>query len=569
MKLTSKLMILSLLACFSIFQLKGQTQYSDYKTMSQRVARLATDFPSLCSVKSLVKTAGGKDIWVVTVGTGEKDNKPAIAVVGGVDGGYILSRELSLGFAENLLKGSSDPSVKDLLGKITFYVFPDVSPDASEQYFAALKYERNVNTRPTDDDRDFSTNEDPCEDLNKDGYITVIRVSDPSGTLIESEEDKRVLVAADLSKGQKGMYNIFTEGIDNDKDGQFNEDGQGGVNFNKNFTYNYEEFGENAGPHAVSEPESKAVADFLFDHFNIYTTFTFGPQDNLGQPPRSSERAASTSSGGQGAGQGTGQFQMGGGRGSGSGSRSGDRRITSVMRTDETVIRLVSDKFHEITGIKGAPGAVPTARGNFMDWAYYHYGRYSFGTPGWWITADRTGNAEASFLKYAEENKLGDVFVPWAEIKHSDFPDKKVEVGGMKPFVMVNPPADKLPEIITGNYKFIVAVAEMHPELEFLDTNVESLGENIFRVTLKVHNKGIFATCAEVGDMNQWTRIMRISLEPAGGQNLLSGNRVQRMQRLEGGKTLEFTWLISGKGTLKVNAGALNVGTITKNIELK
>ena len=36
--------------------------------------------------------------------------------------------------------------------------------------------------------------------------------------------------------------------------------------------------------HPVSEPETKAVADFLFDQFNIYAVFTFGPQDNLGQP---------------------------------------------------------------------------------------------------------------------------------------------------------------------------------------------------------------------------------------------------------------------------------------------
>ena len=47
----------------------------------------------------------------------------------------------------------------------------------------------------------------------------------------------------------------------------------------------------NAGLHPVSEPETKAVADFLFDRFNIYAVFTFGPQDNLGQPLKSSERA--------------------------------------------------------------------------------------------------------------------------------------------------------------------------------------------------------------------------------------------------------------------------------------
>ena len=55
--------------------------------------------------------------------------------------------------------------------------------------------------------------------------------------------------------------------------------------------------------------------------------------------------------------------------------------------------------------------------------------------------------------------------------------------------------------LISKNYKFITAVAAMHPELEFLDIKTENAGENIFRITLKVHNKGIFATCAEIGEI--------------------------------------------------------------------
>ena len=211
--------------------------------MSQKIESLSKEYPSVCSVKSLVKTAGGKDIWVLTIGTGDKDNKPGIAVFGGVEGNYLLGKELALGFAASLLKESASAEIKELLDKITFYVFPDVSPDATEQFFSDLKYERTVNARSTDDDRDFVFDEDPYEDLNNDGFITLIRIKDPSGKFIESDEDKRIMVQADLSKGQSGNYLVYSEGIDNDKDGSFNEDGPGGVNFNRNFTYNYEEFG--------------------------------------------------------------------------------------------------------------------------------------------------------------------------------------------------------------------------------------------------------------------------------------------------------------------------------------
>jgi hypothetical protein len=190
-----------------------------------------------------------------------------------------------------------------------------------------------------------------------------------------------------------------------------------------------------------------------------------------------------------------------------------------------------------------------------MDWAYFHYGRYSFSTPAWWFPVEKGKNAEAAFLKYAEKNKINDVFVPWTEINHPDFPGKKAEVGGIKPFKMINPPADTLGDLISRNYKFIIVIAAMHPELEFLDLKTENAGENVFRITLKVHNKGILATCTEAGDFNMWTRIMRITTEIAAGQSLLSGQKVQRIKRLEGDQSAEFSWLIMGKGSVKITAG--------------
>ncbi len=529
-----------LIICTTLFFIffSGRAQYSDYRTMSQKIKSLAGEYPSLCTVNTLVKTAGGKDITAITIGTGDKDNKPAIALVSGVEGSYVLGPELAFGIASSLLRDAGKPEIKALLDKVTFYILPNVSPDATEQYFADLKYERNINARSTDDDRDFLIGEDPYEDLNNDGLITQIRVKDPEGTWLVSKKDDRVMLPADLSKGETGNYRVLSEGIDNDQDGKFNEDGEGGVDFNRNFTYDYEEYGLNAGLYPVSEPEVKAVADFLYDRFNVYAVFTFGPQDNLGQPPRAVDNP-----------------------------RSG-RRIVSIMKSDEVISKLVSDKYHEITGAKGAPQAVKE-NGNFADWAYYHYGRYSFSTPGWWFPVDKGQNREEAFLKYAGLHNMTDVFVPWTEINDPDFPGEKVEVGGIRPFAMIVPPADTLPVLKETAYRFITAVAAMHPELEFLNVKVEDAGDNIFRISLDVHNKGIFATCTEAGDRNIWTRIMRISIEPDKGQSLLSGDRVARMERLEGDQTVSFSWLVRGRGAVKITAGALNTGTITTDLELK
>lgn len=556
MKINSGILILAVTGMFicPLTSIKGQLH--DHSQISKNSESLARQHPDLCSVKSLVKTAGGKDIWVITIGTGTADSKPGVAVVGGVDGKYLAGRELALGFAEKILSNSSEKEIRELLSKVTFYVFPDVSPDASEQFFSGLKYERSLNTRTTDDDRDFMYDEDPGEDLNKDGFITLIRIKDPAGNYLESDEDKRVMATADISKGQTGNYLVYSEGTDNDKDGRYNEDGAGGVSFNRNFTYNYEEFGINSGLYPVSEAETRAVADFLYDHFNIFMVIAFGPQDNLGQPMKASDRtgAAQDQTQNQPPEEGMMRRQRG--------------RITSILKTDEAVNKLVSDKYHEITGFKGAPQAI-SEPGNFMEWAYYHYGRYSFSTPGWWLTVEKGKSAEAAFLKFADKINLKDVFVPWTPIIHPDFPGKTVEVGGIKPFEALNPPADTLGELISAHYKFITSVSAMHPELEFLDVKVEDAGEKIFRLTLKIHNKGLLATNTEAGEPNIWTRVMRLSVEPSAGQTILSGLKVQRVQRLQGDENAEFSWLISGKGKVGISAGSLNVGQITTSIELK
>ena len=99
-------------------------EYSNYSRQSTRINALAKSYPQLAKVQSLTKTAGGKDIWQITIGTGNTENKPAIAVIGGVEGNHLLGTELAIGFAENLLQGSNSDSIKTLLNKTTFYIYP-------------------------------------------------------------------------------------------------------------------------------------------------------------------------------------------------------------------------------------------------------------------------------------------------------------------------------------------------------------------------------------------------------------------------------------------------------------
>lgn len=555
MKIVLKTLVLNLIVALSVMPARAQKKYSDFKTLSDNINSLAERYPSVCKVNPLCRTAAGRDIWLITAGAGDTGSKPGVAVIGGVEGNHLLGCELAYGFAEKLMQNSNLPEVKNLLERVTFYIFPDVSPDATEQFFAPLRYERTVNSRPVDDDRDFKTDEDPYDDIDNNGIISMMRIADPAGKYRESAADKRIMAEADLSKGETGGYLLFSEGIDNDKDGSFNEDGDGGVDFNRNLTFGYEAFGNGSGAYPVSEPETKALLDFLFDRFNIYAVFTFGPQDNLGQPWKAAETKELP-----------GNNQQDGSEWRP--SRRDNMKITSVFKSDELINKLVSGKYHEITGAKGAPQVNPEP-GNFAEWAYFHYGRYSFTTPGWWFPVGKDENPAVAFLKFAERNGISDVFLPWTPVDHPDFPGKKVETGGIKPFAMTNPPADTLSYLVDSHYRFITYIAGLHPDLEFIDLKTEKAGGDIFRITALVHNKGVFATCTEAGDSNLWTRIMRIEIVPEKDQTLVSGQRIQRIRRLQGDETAEFSWLIGGSGTVQIKAGAVNTGTINTSVSLK
>ena len=203
---------------------------------------------------------------MMTIGSGNTEMKPGIAIIGGVEGNHLLGTELAIGFAEKILQASNSDSIKSVLAKTTFYVFPNMSPDAMEQYFAKLKYERNGNATETDDDRDGKLNEDGFDDLDGNGKITMMRIESPIGEYKLNPDDPRVLIKADGSKGEKGKYILLPEGFDNDNDGSLNEDGDGGIAFNKNLTYRHSTFGAGAllamGSHkAAAQADRRQIVD--------------------------------------------------------------------------------------------------------------------------------------------------------------------------------------------------------------------------------------------------------------------------------------------------------------------
>jgi hypothetical protein len=123
--------------------------------------------------------------------------------------------------------------------------------------------------------------EDSPEDLNKDGYITKMRVKDPEGEWIQDPVDPFLMRKADPKKEEKGVYKLYSEGLDNDGDGKINEDPSGGVELNRNFPHDFEYHKKKAGLYPVSEPETIALVKFLVDKPHISMVLNYSSENTF------------------------------------------------------------------------------------------------------------------------------------------------------------------------------------------------------------------------------------------------------------------------------------------------
>ncbi|GAB3329006.1 M14 family metallopeptidase [Larkinella ripae] len=538
----------------SVAQTRPAGQYPSAAQLATRLKALSSRYGAFATLQSIGKSRGGKDVWLLTLGRGTAAQKPAVALVAGVHGPHLAGTELAVQLAEKLLAASNQDSVARLLTSKTFYIFPSVNPDAQEQFGAKPRYERTGNGADTDDDRDGRLNEDPLEDLNKDGLITQIRVEDPTGAFLPSKDDPRVLVKADPAKGETGRYLLISEGTDNDKDGTFNEDGAGGVALDKNFTFDYPFFTPESGEMPVSEPENRALLDFLYKTPNVYAVFTFGPYNNLSEAPK---------------------FDR---------TKTVRRIITGVLEKDAPVGDQVSRLYNSQTGLKDAP-PMPPAKGNFAQTAYYHYGRFSFSTPGWWVPKTGTpadtaktkapggpkpsDNEEIKFLKWADANNLRDVFVNWQPIEHPDFPGRKAEVGGIVPFARLNPPVSFLNEAADKHLNFLTAFARQMPVIDVVNLRTEALAGGLTRVTAQVINRGLLPTGSEIGDRVRFVPKMKVELKTGNGQTVVSGRKRILRNPMAAGESMEVTFLVSGTGRATLEAGNAMTGIKAIDINLK
>lgn len=530
--------------------------YATFTQMEKRLEKLAES--PYATVKSLGVTKGNRNLWLLTISKSEAQQRPAIVVVGNVVGAHVLGRELSLRMAEQMVASiDKNSAMADLLERFTVYVIPCPTPDETEKHYRFPVYEHSGNETKTDDDRDFSTGEDPPKDLNGDGWITSMRVQEPFGTHRKHPDDDRILVPVDPKKGEAGEFRILIEGVDADGDGQFAEDASDGVAFNRNFTFNYPYFAKGAGPHQVSEVETRAMADFLYDHPNVGAVLCFSPEENLFNTWKGSAQTDSA------------------------------RIKTKILTSDQVLQDQIAEAFRGVYPGKDAPES-PAGEGSFSDWAYFHYGRWSFASRGWWVpkaseekkaeekkaesgttepgatesasagsaTADKPavskpmakddkrGASELNAMRWFEQQGI-QAFSPWQTYEHPDLPGKKVEIGGWKPLYLLNPPEKMVAELVEPHLELVRTLATKWPVIELKEVKAKKLGGGLIEVTCEVVNVGQLPTMPEMGNISGHWYPIQVTLHGSEGAKWIEGSPRQSVGRLKelGGKQ-ELRWLL-------------------------
>ena len=252
------------------FAFSQKINFSHYHSISD-IEKILNNLSNSKIAKRIIltKTLKGNNLSLVQIGNSEK-GKPAILVAANMEGDLPLATEASLYLINHIL---NDKKMSD---DYVWYIIPCGNPDAFQRYFEKPLHESNLNFHENNDDLDENIDEDGCEDLNGDGFITQMRVKDPLGEWIPIEGDSRILRRAKPERGEKGIYKLYSEGIDNDNDGLYNEDSKGGVKVGCNFPQFFRYFTSTDGKWPGSENESKSIMKFVNENKNIAMVIVFG-----------------------------------------------------------------------------------------------------------------------------------------------------------------------------------------------------------------------------------------------------------------------------------------------------
>jgi hypothetical protein len=422
---------------------------------------------------------------------------------------------------------------------VAFYVVPRINPDGAE--FAVIT-SGAIRSRTERSPREPNTLYQ--EDLDGDGLILTMRQEHPNGRFVADPEDGRLLVRR-TAESSPPFYRILPEGMVHEWDGTDNIKVEGrSFDWNRNWSYDWqpEPAQHGAGDFPFSEPEMRAMAQFVFGRPNIFGVLGYhnGPNAVLRPPSTGSEEdldADDVKTMQDLAEIGAGQTGF---------------PVTPVVKYRRDYERDVN------------------LRGHFHDFGYHHLGLFVFefelgmllNSAGMRtkddIFAVRSEQEYEALLRrmmkwWGGQKRRAPIFRAWTEFEHPQL--GRVEIGGLLKVHLAGPTLSDLKRIARGTYRFTLAHAARHPRVVIESPEAEAVGGDVYRIRLRVANRGEFPTNVSNKGLGL-SRLegVRVEFLPAEGVEMLSRAGHKSLGHLAGvtdGRELEwFVRAPAGRRTL-------------------
>lgn len=508
----------------------GVMDFAHYHTTAELnywMQRWATERPEIVELVQVGTTFGGQPIWQLIVtnrSTGRHSDKPAAFFEGGRHSGEITSSESVLWLAWHVIDGyGKDPAITRLLDEKTLYLRLNNNPDGADMYKLTPMANRS-SVRPVDNDGDGLLDEDSGEDLDGDGHIRQMRqfVGAGKGTHVVDSLDPKGRLMRQVGMG-RGDYMVYPEGIDNDKDGRYNEDGVGGLDLHRNYPYNWRPMEEatgrgqtqfGAGEYPLSEPETRAVFLWQVRHPNISVTNSMDtsvPMHLRGPSTCLQEQCMFPS----------------------------DLKLLQHYDTVGNALTgygLAGDVYWTY-GTRGQPRGQERPEplfGHGPDFGYFQMGQVWYGDELWNGGRERDYDNDGRIdqyevLRYNDERFGGRGYQMWTKVMHPALGE--VEVGGADPkFWSQNPPAEDLERWAKNQAMFNLAMAMDLPKVEIPSVEVRRLrgaqrDSATHEVVVRVRNAGRIPTALEQAKRVHIVRPDALTIEGGGLRTV--GPRIQ------------------------------------------
>ncbi|MHA7129359.1 M14 family metallopeptidase [Algoriphagus namhaensis] len=494
-------------------------QYHTVDVMYAWYEKWAAQYPEIVDLYVIGESFEGRPVYQMTItnkATGKDTDKPAAFFEGGRHSGEITSSESILWLTQHILENyGADSEITHLVDTKAIYLRPQNNPDGSNLYLHTAQRNRST-VRPHDNDRDGLLDEDPEEDLDGDGVIYQIR---KKAATDEEKKKANYIIHPEHPDGQlmqrvlagKGEYLIFSEGIDNDGDGDYNEDGIGGLDLHRNYPENwrpdtggdltgrgYTQYG--AGEFPLSEPESRTLVLWMLSHPNISVVNSMDTRVPMHL------RAPSTSK---------------------SEERMYPKDLAIYKEMDQLGLSFTNypwagDVFetyatrYKVNSVTGDPLKPSPLFGHGPDFGYFYYGSIWYGDELWNNGAMEDYNGDGIYDDYDgyvwdERENEGKGFKDWVEFNHPEL--GKVEIGGFHPkFFGQNGPPSQLENWAKKQALFNLAMAKQLPELTIDNLEVKKTEENTFTITLTWSNVGGLPVALEQAKLVKIVQEDRVSL---------------------------------------------------------